>query len=173
MRKMNISVLMALSFTVVLLLAFTAGEHSNTDFSGAWKINIYKTVPKELANKNSAAVSIKVKQNKEQIFFERRFSFIPDPVSESLSFNSKVSESIHQLPNSTIVWEKKTHATWSSDKSVLTLISNYRTENNGILQDFERKENYMLSADKSELKVERITVLNNKQDTIKVVYDRQ
>jgi hypothetical protein len=173
MRSVNISLLGALSIIAVLLLAFKAVKPSIVDLSGTWKINIDKTVPKQVANRNSAAVFIKLKQSKERIFFERKFSFSPEPISESLSFDGKVSESTHRLPNSTILWQKKTHAMWSSDKNILTLVSDYRNENQGIVQEFERKEHYSLSVDKKELKIERITILNGKQDTIKVVYDRE
>jgi hypothetical protein len=155
-----------ISFVAVSIVVCEIMITPNNSFSGKWLINITKSEFGTLTPEAGAAKEIKIDQKKDAIEFERIFG--SSTSKETLSNDGKQVE--QDMPNDT---KKISSLKWSDNSKQFIVTSIYKVANNGNPWEYTRTETYTLSTDGKTLTLDRVTVIPDRTDVVKAVYERQ
>lgn len=165
---MNRIYLLVVLSAVFFCFGFFAGE-SETDFSGTWKFNETESELSE-GRFRGAPSQLIVTQNENELLIERlyvRSSGEEFRSTEKLSLDGK--ECINPAFGDN---EKKSTATWSDNKKMLTMNSVIEFEREGELFTIQITEIWSLSDDGKNLIIDYTSVSSRGERKNKFVYDK-
>lgn len=157
----------ALLLGVFLLVPATSFAAGDEDFSGKWTLNESKSDLGE--GRFGAASKMSITQEKETITLERTRAGRDGEeriTSETISLDGK--ENLSETENRKTV----SVATWSADKSALTIKSTIEFNRQGEIMEIERTEILSLSEDGKVLSIQSAMVSERGDRSVTLVYDK-
>lgn len=161
------SICAALLLGVFLLVPATSFAAGDADFSGKWTLNESKSDLGE--GRFGAASKMSITQEKETITLERTRAGRDGEeriTSETISLDGK--ENLSETENRKTV----SVATWSADKSALTIKSTIEFNRQGEIMEIERTEILSLSEDGKVLSIQSAMVSERGDRSVTLVYDK-
>jgi len=156
----------ALICVCLLLVARGQALAQDSPYSGKWKLISDRSDLGQLPEKVAAASFVEVIIIKDTISVKR--SFLTDGAfEETLRFEGQEKESFSPDGNTL----RKSKVNWSKDKKAI--VFDWYYEVGGNEWHYTRTETWNLSEDGKILTVDRITVMPEKTDKVKAVYQKQ
>jgi len=137
----------------------------NSNFTGKWKVMIDSSDFGGLPQKTAAPSMIEVKLTGDSVAVSRTFGE-EGAMGETLQFAASQKEVLSPDGNTL----RKSKVSWSKDKKYI--IFDWLYEVGGNEWHYTRTETWNLSADGKTLTIDRITILPEKTDKVKAVYQK-
>ena len=153
-----------LLLTLIAIIPFIA--FAQTNYTGTWQLNKEKSNFGNIAPETAAASRIAISQTKETFNLERTLG-IGNIRKETYTLDGKPFQS-----NVDANTQKTSSIKWDGNTKAFIITSNYKVTSPN-QYEYNRTENWKVSADQKTLTVERTTVLPDRTETTNAVYDKQ
>jgi hypothetical protein len=158
---------MMLSIILLFMVGKTMAQSAKTDLTGAWKINMAKSDLGKTPVATAAPTTMDITQSDESIEFKRSFPGMT--ATETFPFDGQAVESTIPPRND----HKTSSVKWSDDKNTIIVSQKYKVAKEGKDPwEWSRTEKYYLSDNGKTLILERVSVLPDRTETVKAVYDK-